>query len=132
MHNILVVDDDEAIRDLLRETLCGLGYKVFSAVNGVDGLALLAQVDSVQVVLLDRNMPLMTGDEFLRIKNLDPNFSEISVIVISSSGDRISMPGAQHYLDKPFDMNELVEMLSDTTNRPPRARSHKREICASG
>jgi CheY-like chemotaxis protein len=88
-HNILVVDDDEAVRDSLGLLLQSSGYDVSMAVNGFDALLQLKR--SVPTILLsDLNMPQMSGFEFLSV--VRRRFPRISVIAMSGayqSGDAV-------------------------------------------
>jgi DNA-binding NtrC family response regulator len=107
--NILIIDDEETIRDSCRQLLRKEGYSVETAVEGIQGLKLLKQ-NLFDVVLLDLKLPGMGGREILtRIKNLEP---EIPVIIITgfasieSAVDTIKH-GAFDYLAKPFSPEEL-------------------------
>ena len=64
---ILVVDDEEAVRQVVKVTLERFGYQVLLAANGIEALEIFAQTsDRIKVVLLDLTMPLMSGEETLQ------------------------------------------------------------------
>ncbi len=107
--HILIIDDEEIIRDSCGEVLRKEGYGVETAMEGIQGIKLLKQ-GLFDVVLLDLKLPGTGGREILtRIKNLEP---EIPVIIITgyasieSAVDTIKQ-GAFDYLAKPFSPEEL-------------------------
>jgi CheY-like chemotaxis protein len=107
---ILVVDDDNFMRDVFEQTLSG-EYSVIPAENGVDAL-MLAQVERPEVILLDVGMPGMDGYELCRrLKELEST-ADVPVIFVSAH-DRIEErlkgyeAGGEDYVTKPFDPQEL-------------------------
>jgi adenylate cyclase len=104
---VLVVDDDEANRNVLSRRLFRLGYRVVEAANGREALAVLA-ADSVDLVLLDVMMPELDGYQVLEQRRRSALLREIPVIMISAldqveSVVRCVELGADDYLAKPFD-----------------------------
>ncbi len=104
---ILAVDDDPANREMLERRLKRLGHLVRLAENGRHALELLREV-SFDLVLLDLQMPEMTGSETLALMKGDPALRHIPVIVLSASDEtarvaRCVEMGAEDYLPKPFD-----------------------------
>jgi len=105
MEKILVIDDDESIRDTLQLYLRESGYDVFSAGNGISGLEILNQC-SADVVICDVKMPEMDGIQVLqKIKEFDSN---IPVIIITAFEDmnttiKAMQNGAYDYLTKPIE-----------------------------
>ena len=123
INRILIVDDEEAIRDVVSTMLQGQGYTCTTAGNGRDGLALVKE-KQFDVVLSDMVMPLMDGIEMLQqIQSLDP---ELPVVMVTAMHD-VSIAidairkGAYDYLLKPFDKNQLFLSVS-------RAINHRRLI----
>ena len=112
--NVLVVDDEVFICELLKEFLCKLGYKVTTATSGEEALARFSE-KRYGVVLLDIKMPGMNGKELLRrIKSID---SCTEVIVASVFGDDVTVKdmfqmGADDFLIKPFELDEVEQLLS--------------------
>ncbi len=110
---ILVVDDDEAIRDLLKRILNKEGYHVSSARDGSEALEIL-KTNSVDIVLSDMNMPNLSGFELLKqIREVHPT---IGVIIMTSYGDIYSIKdslllGADEYICKPFKSQEIVMII---------------------
>ena len=104
---LLVVDDNEANRDVLSRSLARLGYHVLCAEDGQAALDMLTSAD-VDLVLLDIMMPVLDGYAVLERRRDDPRLRAIPFIVISATGDDASVIrcielGAEDYLPKPFD-----------------------------
>ncbi len=104
---ILVVDDDEANRDVLGRRLQRLGYGVIDARDGVEALERMA-AGGIDLVLLDVMMPRLDGFAVLERHRADPAIRDIPVIMISALDDMGSVvrcieAGAEDYLTKPFD-----------------------------
>ncbi len=104
---ILVVDDDEANRDVLGRRLQRLGYGVIEARDGIEALERLAE-GGIDLVLLDVMMPRLDGFAVLARHHADPAIRDIPVIMISALDDTASVvrcieAGAEDYLAKPFD-----------------------------
>lgn len=115
---ILVADDATFIRDMIKKQLRDRipGVEIFDAADGARALALFRQND-IDLVLSDWEMPLMTGEEFLRNVRSSPNGAKIPFVMISSRGDRDHIVKAIHsgvsdYLSKPFSPDELLRKVS--------------------
>lgn len=110
---ILVVDDDEAVRDSLRRSLSFEGYDVRTAVDGVDALAAV-EAHAPDVVVLDLQMPRMDGLEMCR--RLRAGGHDVPVLMLTArdgTRDRVTGldVGADDYLPKPFALEELLARL---------------------
>ncbi len=106
---ILVVDDEENIRELLRESLEDEGYRVNVAKNGQEAVEKVRALNP-DTVLMDVKMPVMSGmDAFLKIKESQPDLPVIFLTAFGSSDLAISAmkSGAYDYLTKPFDIDEV-------------------------
>ena len=114
---VLIVDDDLDVREALLEVLAANGYDGIAAANGEEALAILDWDESVDLVLLDLNMPEPDGFDILRrLKALDRR-RDIPVICLSARSaveDKITglKLGAVDYLAKPFDMQELFARMA--------------------
>ena len=115
---ILVADDATFIRDMIKKQLRDRipGVEIFDAADGARALALFRQND-IDLVLSDWEMPLMTGEEFLRNVRSSPNGAKTPFVMISSRGDRDHIVKAIHsgvsdYLSKPFSPDELLRKVS--------------------
>jgi two-component system KDP operon response regulator KdpE len=123
---VLVVDDEERILNFLVSKLKASGYDVLTANNGVEALE-QAQGQEPDLVVLDVLMPKMDGFETLKRLR---TFSNVPVIILSARGadtDRIKglALGADDYLAKPFNPDELVARLEALRRRLSPAEQHK-------
>lgn len=106
---ILVVDDEENIRELLRESLEDEGYRVIVAKNGQEAIEKVKTMNP-DTILMDVKMPIMSGmDAFLKIKEFQPDLPVIFLTAFGTSDLAISAmkSGAYDYLTKPFDIDEV-------------------------
>lgn len=112
MARILVVDDDESIRFLLRAVLEFQGYDVIEAENGYEGL-LCYQAEPADLVITDMQMPVMDGLELLM--ELQRTFPRVKVIAIS--GGRRTLEVARtftpHTFEKPFSLEEVLDTVHE-------------------
>jgi CheY-like chemotaxis protein len=111
--NILVVDDEEIMRNLLDKMLSLEGYNILTAVDGQDALEVVAK-EKVDLVVSDMKMPRMDGFELL--KNLRNNYPDIGVVIMTGFGDTYTVKdalllGADEYLSKPFKRLELLSVV---------------------
>lgn len=113
---ILVVDDDEAIREALAEVLEDEGYQVRSAANGREALRLLRSAAAAPaVILLDLMMPVMSGWDFREAQRQDAALASIPVVVLSADRDvaaKAASVQAQGYLPKPVSLDTLLDTVS--------------------
>ena len=109
--SILVVEDDPGISSTLKHLLEAEGYTVFLAEHGREGLDLLRKMVPPCVVLLDIQMPVMDGYEFMREKNADPTIADIAVVVLSATADPNDVNGASDFIRKPFEIPCLLEAV---------------------
>ncbi|MEE8411580.1 MAG: response regulator, partial [Acidobacteriota bacterium] len=103
---ILVVDDQQDIRDMTALVLAGAGYRVDTVDSGESALSALEQ-DRFDLVLLDINMPEMDGWETLRLIRCDEELTGLPVVMFSVKGeirDKIEslQEGADDFVTKPF------------------------------
>jgi DNA-binding response OmpR family regulator len=123
---ILVVDDEERILNFLRSKLRASGYEVLTAGNGLEALE-QAQAQEPDLIVLDLLMPKMDGFETLKELR---SFSAVPVIILSAKGtdvDRIKGLGlgADDYLPKPFNPDELVARIEAVKRRLEPAEKRK-------
>ncbi|MCF6092480.1 sigma-54 dependent transcriptional regulator [Microaerobacter geothermalis] len=113
---ILVVDDEEEFRTLLRSRLSRKGYHVFEAADGRKALEII-EAHPVDVVLLDLRMPEMDGMTFL-----EKNKRSVQVIVLTGHGSvetaiEAMKKGAYDYLTKPYNMKELEALIEKASEK---------------
>lgn len=123
---VLLIDDDESIREVTRDVLEGAGFLVFTAVNGENGLAVLAAMPPPCAVLVDVNMPVMGGPEFLAAVRANSELAAIPVIAISATGTRSGMVGAQEFVSKPFDIETLLRTIRKYCSAEPQKKERAR------
>lgn len=109
--SVLVVEDDAGISSTLKHLLENEGYTVVVAEHGRDGLSLLREMAPPCVVLLDIQMPVMDGYEFLRQKSADPAIADIAVVVLSATADPNEISGASDFIRKPFEIPRLLQAV---------------------
>lgn len=113
MKKIIIIEDEEVLRNLLKEKLIQEGYQVISAQDGQIGLDKI-RTESPDLILLDIVMPKKGGFEVIEELNLDERLKQIPIIVISNSGqpvelDRVKELGAVDWLIKTdFSPQEVV------------------------
>ena len=110
---ILVVDDDEEVRELVADVLERRGYDVVSVDNGEDAVAYLG-ADRPSVILLDLRMPDMDGWEVLGRLSSDRRWTQIPVVVLTGAPQR-TWPRAVRCLPKPFGTEDLLGAISEAT-----------------
>ena len=114
---ILIVDDDETSRSLIRQTLCDYKH-VYEAADGVEAMAFLQRNPDTALVFLDILMPRMDGLELLVRLRLSPKFSDLPVIMLSASSEedvnqRAIRLGATRFAYKPYRMALLLQMAEE-------------------
>ena len=111
---VLVVDDDPTVRSLLAKTLEKEGYRVISARNGIEALA-LAREHRPQAITLDVLMPQMDGWRALKELKDDVELRDIPVIMVTVLNERgMAIPlGAADFVTKPVDRQRLAAILRD-------------------
>lgn len=120
MANILVVDDDAAISDLIVEILGTQGHVFSTAQSGQKALELLGG-KSFDLVILDRNMPKMSGLQVLKAIRAAPATAKLKVLVCTgaemlSEVDEAFSAGATDYIVKPLDFEKLKAKVARHTS----------------
>ena len=118
---VLVVDDESAIREMVRFVLGKSGMKVQCAASGREALAIINE-KSPDILLLDWMMPNMSGPELTRRLRKDPITSDIPVIMLTAKvaeDDKVAglNAGADDYIVKPFSPRELVARIKAVLRR---------------
>ena len=112
----LVIDDSRVMRMLLKRITTGLGYEVGEAGNGREALDRIDAGDIPDVALIDWNMPVMTGLEFVSAVRARPELRHITLMMVTTESERSQIvralaAGAHEYLIKPFTEDALVSKL---------------------
>lgn len=116
--NVLVVDDEKPLRDFVRRNLEVRGYKVLTAANGLEALAIFKN-ENIQLVIMDIMMPHMDGLETTRRLRQD---SHVPIIILTAMGEEADKVrafdlGADDYLTKPFGVGELLGRVKAVLRR---------------
>ena len=112
---ILVVEDQEDLRGILRDLLTGSGYDVVEAADGRDGVA-KAKSERPDLILMDIQLPVLDGYETTRQIRTDPNLKTTPIIAVSSyamKGDeeKARASGCDHYVTKPYSPLQLLRII---------------------
>lgn len=118
--NILIVDDSKPILMMVSDILAELGHKALTAVDGSDAYRMINENPDIDLILLDWNMPVMNGLEFLE-KNKSESIFDIPVFMMTTekSPEKIQKAlenGVVDYIMKPFTpdiVQNKIEMLQD-------------------
>lgn len=110
---ILVVDDDQPIVILMRSLLREFGYEPVTALNGAAALA-AARAQRPALILLDKNMPGMSGEEVTAALRAEPEFEQVPILILSGepmSAAELAAMRADGAVLKPFDLTALLEQI---------------------
>ena len=123
MAHILVVDDEAAIRDLIKDVLSMDGHTFDEADNGSAALERLKAKPDYDLVIMDRNMPKMTGIQALTILRGNPTLAKVKVLMCTSASvtkevDEAFAAGATDYILKPINLQMLAGKVRKITALP--------------
>ncbi|HWB24768.1 MAG TPA: response regulator [Chitinophagaceae bacterium] len=118
---LLIIDDDARNIFALSAVLKARGFNCVSALTAMEGLKLLEQNESISVVLLDIMMPEMDGYETVNIIRSNNKLAKIPVIAVTAQAmvgdkEKTLQAGADAYISKPVDVDELLKLLSQYTD----------------
>jgi len=110
---ILVIDDDDDIREVLATVLDEAGFRVVTAANGREGLERLREDPQPDVILLDLMMPEMDGYQFRAEQQRDPALRAIPTLIVTAGTvtSRVEALGAEAILRKPVSLRRLVDTI---------------------
>ena len=117
MKTLLLVEDDEDLRDVVRDALQNDTRRVIEAEHGREALDLIAKNGLPDLILLDMNMPVMNGWQFA--KELRDRQWQVPVVVLTAAHDALRSAqeiGAAGFLGKPFDMSSLYSVVDHHLN----------------
>ena len=115
MQTIVLIDDEFGLSDVLAATLSDAGYRVFAAVNGAQGLEVMAE-HPPDLVLLDYMMPILDGPGVLAAMRADPKFAHLPVVLMSAMPESVVRRRTTDYaafLRKPFDFDAVIEAVAN-------------------
>jgi two-component system response regulator VanR len=113
MKELLLIDDDESTLLLVSRYLSKSGYKTIIAKNGEEGINLLKENNSIDLIVVDVVMPVMDGVEFCRLIRAQNKYKNIPVLMLTAMSNITDKyvgfdAGADDYLTKPFEPLELL------------------------
>jgi two-component system cell cycle response regulator DivK len=120
---ILVVEDTEDNRRIIRDLLSSVGYELIEAVDGAEGVA-LAQKEQPDLILMDIQLPVMDGYEATRQIRTVPELAKVPIIAVTSyalSGDeaKTRAAGCDGYVAKPFSPRQLLAKIREFLPEAP-------------
>ena len=123
MATVLLIEDEAALRLVVRINLTFDGHDLLEAENGAAGLE-LARTAKPDVIVLDLRLPDLDGWQVTDELRDDPGTSSIPLIFLTAHTDTATRErglqlGAKAFITKPFDMNELVECIAEVVPRQP-------------
>ena len=124
MARVLVIDDEEQVRTLIREVLEGAGHEVMEARNGREAIKLY-EAHPTDVVITDLVMPEQDGLETIR--ELRRRFPAVKIIAVSGAQQKLNLDllyiaeklGALRTMEKPFDIRKLVALVEELLQDKP-------------
>jgi CheY-like chemotaxis protein len=111
---ILVIEDDDSIRELLVELLQSEGYQVASASNGLEGLKYLESHENPDLILMDLMMPVMDGYAFRAEQMNNTKWSEIPLVVMSAEAgakEKLKKYDVNAFLSKPVELETILKTV---------------------
>lgn len=117
LKKVLVVDDSALIHQMYKMVLMRYRCEIIAALNGQDGLDKLEKNPDVSMMLVDINMPLMNGLEFIQKVKATGKYDQIPIIIVSTEGkeedtQRGLAIGAKGYVKKPFQPSDLHGLIA--------------------
>lgn len=111
--NILIIDDEDAIRESLKDVLELQGYNVTTAKDGKEGISTLSKMNQTPcMILLDLMMPGMNGWDFLDFQRSTPVYASIPVIICSAYEASARSIGTSPVILKPVKLNSLLDAVT--------------------
>ncbi len=112
---LLLIDDEEEIRFAGKELLEAEGFKVYTAGDGFEGVNLYKEhKDEIDLIILDLNMPKMSGRETLsQLLLINPSVKVIIATGYIMESEKEEIQGVAGYIEKPFDINKLLKMIQE-------------------
>jgi CheY-like chemotaxis protein len=111
---VLVIEDDQSVREMLRRFLLFAGFEVLVAAGGREGLLLLEHEPRIAVMMLDLNMPCMDGRQVRAAQLASDRLARIPTVILTglrlTQADRDQFR-ASDYLAKPVNLDRLVEVI---------------------
>ena len=122
---VCVIEDDEGIRDIVRDLLTDEGYNVIEVATGLEGKQILDASAGRLIVILDYRLPALDGCDLLEIVAQDEDLRERHTFIMMSASPAKTVEDCEEAIDeldvpivpKPFDIDELVEAVREAEKR---------------
>ena len=108
---VLIVEDDDDIREVVASALSNEGFQVYQANTGVRALELLREMPHPSLIFADLMMPVMSGWDLIKALSQDDRLATLPVVVVSAVDQEA--PHGFRRVKKPFDLDELVKIVSE-------------------
>ncbi len=112
-HTVLVVEDEQELREMMREALELNGYAVVTAEHGRDALDKLAAIENLCLVILDLLMPVMDGWEFVARLRAQSTLASVPVVVHTSTDTQAVPTGVTRVIQKPLMFDRLLSIVRE-------------------
>jgi two-component system, chemotaxis family, chemotaxis protein CheY len=112
----LVIDDSKSAREILGDILREIGFDVLKAKDAREGMTILAEIKSADIVLVDWFMPGMSGLEFIHAVRANPDYSQVPLMMVTTETEMPQVvlaleAGANEYVMKPVTREMILEKL---------------------
>ncbi len=122
---LLLIEDEQAVAELLYEILTEEGYEVVLAANGEEGLARLAEKPPA-LVLTDVMMPGINGHELCQKLSADPAYNHVPVVLMSAARDKAVCEGCRSagFIPKPFAVDHVLHTIASAISHRESGSDH--------
>jgi two-component system chemotaxis response regulator CheY len=112
----LIIDDSAVMRKILKLNLGSLGFEIFEAGNGREGLERLREMTKADLVMVDWNMPEMDGIDFVRAVRAESIYNAVILVMVTTNNEAANIAtalqaGANEYIMKPFTQDVIRQKL---------------------
>ncbi len=119
MRKVLIIDDSMTTRSILKRMLKELGFETHEADNGASAIEKLKELDQCQLALVDWNMPIMNGLDFIKTIRKDNAYENMKLIMVTTETEMSRVvdaitAGANEYVMKPFTKDIISEKIKMT------------------
>jgi len=129
-HSILLIDDEEAIREIMTMALADEGYDLLTAGSAEEGLALLKKTPDVSLIISDQHMPGMTGVQFFaQARHISPDALRVLLTGYTDTDaiiDAINSGGIHRYLTKPWSREDFLHTIRQMLGKADLMRENRR------